>query len=249
MTAQTKLTVQDSLKEVRIFDHTSPDFVKIATSLGVDASLATLGAGASLVVAIRNDSGEAIDSMRLLFQVDKEGVHAPRLILQGPLAAGKATPAAPHELGGAVTAMMHYGPGVGGGHPWPLDFYQGATVIASIDSATLASGRFVGADTLNFFATLIAEQAAKKSFFADLAAQSKTLTNSELQQVLTARQSAADAAKGKATSLADFNLAAMTEFSLSVQALTRLTRSGLPDLSSWAEQENVKLSSQPTLHR
>ena len=245
--------VNDDLSGVRIFSSASPDFAKIAASLGVDATLPTLGASASLVVAIRNDSGEAIDSMRLLFQVEKGGPPFPRIILQGDsLAAGQATLTAPSELAGAVTALMHYGTsGLSLGSPPAhlLDVYQGATVTASIDSATLASGRFIGADTLNFFPRLIEEQTAKRSFFADLATQSKTLTASEIEPVLVARQSAADAAKGKAKSPADLSLAAIAEFDLCMQALMALKHSGLSDLGSWAEQENEKWSSRPTLHR
>jgi hypothetical protein len=40
MSAQTPtVVVQDSLTEVRIFPSTSPDFAKVASSLGVDNSL------------------------------------------------------------------------------------------------------------------------------------------------------------------------------------------------------------------
>ena len=45
-------TVHDYLSEVRIFPSGSPDFAKIATGLGVDATLPTLGPGASLIVAV-----------------------------------------------------------------------------------------------------------------------------------------------------------------------------------------------------
>lgn len=123
-------------------------------------------------------------------------------------------------------------------------------MVASVDSATLASGQFLGADTQNFFSKLAAEQAARKSFFADLTAQSKTLDASGIKQALASRQSTAAAASHKSTSFADMNLAAMTESSLCDQALMLLERlGGLPALSSWAERENLTLSSQPMLHR
>ena len=77
MSAQTPTaTVHDYLSEVRIFANGSPDFAKIASSLGVDATLNTLP-GASLVVALRNDSGEAIDSMRVMYAVNKGGKPIP----------------------------------------------------------------------------------------------------------------------------------------------------------------------------
>jgi hypothetical protein len=78
MPAQTPTaTVHDYLKEVRIFASGSPEFAQIAASLGVDATLHTLGPGASLAVAIRNDSGQAVE-MRVLFEMTKGGKTTPR---------------------------------------------------------------------------------------------------------------------------------------------------------------------------
>ena len=247
-------TVNDYLKEIRIFASGSPDFAKIASSLGVDAALPTIP-GASLVVAIRNDSGQAVESMRILFQLVKDGQATPRDIeLWHGLAAGSAMLTAPREVRGPLVRLVSAGKLglVGFGGPpegLPLDDYQGAGATVSIDSITLADGKFIGADTLSFFPLMVAEEAAKKSFFSDLASQSRALSVSEIRQALTARQSAAEAAENKSIGLANFPFAAMTELRLCTQALMVLEHSGLEDLSSWAQQEKLKLSSQPTLHK
>ena len=197
MSAQTPTAaVNDYLSAVRIFANGSPDFVKIASSLGVDATLPTLP-GASLVAAIRNDSGQAVE-LRILFQVTTGGKTSPRDLEVGrSLAAGEAMLVGPREIGG-VLARLLMKPGFRGlvtGSPTaePLDAYHGATVTVSIDSATLADGKFIGADTQNIYSRLVAEDAVKKSFFSDLAGlQSAGLSQTQIEQALTTRKGTAD---------------------------------------------------------
>ena len=70
-------------------------------SLGLDASLATLSEDLPFVIAIRNDSGEPIESMRILFKVNQGGRTFDGLMLHGPLPQGATTLTAPQGLGGA----------------------------------------------------------------------------------------------------------------------------------------------------
>ena len=91
--------------------------------------------------------------MRIVYQVQKGVKAIPRVTLYGSLPAGAATLFAPRELQEAVAALMDPPqPGTtflqtGAPQAQPLDFYQGAGVTVSVDSASLASGRFIGADT------------------------------------------------------------------------------------------------------
>jgi hypothetical protein len=251
LSAQTPTAaVNDYLSEVRIFANGSPDFVKIASGQGVDATLPTLP-GASLVVAIRNDSGEAIDSMRILYSVEKNGRPISRVTLYGtPLAPGATTLFAPREVG-LSELTPRQGLGIRGGGPaGPIDFYLGAPVTASIDSATLASGKFIGADTQNFFDRLVAELAMKKAFFSDLTGfQSAGLSQSEIEDALTKRQAAADVAKKKMAKITDLNLAARTESSLCQMALMQLQHSGVASVWSWVDRETAALKFKPSPHR
>lgn len=244
------VTVHDYLSEVRIFANGSPDFAKIAASLGADATLPTLGAGSSLVVALRNDSGEAIDSMRILYQVH-QGAHTfGRITLYGSLPAGASVLTAPRELAGAVMALTSpRGVLSSPSSAQPIDDYLGAQITASIDSVTLASGRFLGDDTLAFFSRLVENDARQKSFFSDLTVQVKTLPEAEVKQMLTTRKAAATAAKRRSTSVANFPLADQIESGLCSVALVKLQTSGMSTLAGWAERENAKLQSKPTLHK
>lgn len=255
MSAQTPTaTVHDYLSEVRIFPSGSPDFAKIATGLGVDAALRTLP-GASLVVALRNDSGEGIDSMRIVYLINKGGKSIPRVTLYySPLGAGAARLVAPVELRGlaAVLNPAQQGQGLVTGATLSrvpsLVFYQGATVTVSVDSATLAvSGRFIGADTQNFFSRLVAEDAARKSFFSEIAGfQAAGLSQSEIEQTLTKSQ--ADA-KGQMSGVTGLNLAAMSESDLCSMALMQLKQGGMANLFEWAAKESAALQSKPSIHR
>ena len=132
-----------------------------------------------------------------------------------------------------------------------LVFYQGATVTVSVDSATLAvSGRFIGADTQNFFSRLVAEDAAQKSFFSDVAGfQAARLSQSEIEQALTKCQADADAAKGQMSGITGLNLAAMSESDLCSGALMRLKQGGMANLFEWAAKESAALQSKPSIHR
>jgi hypothetical protein len=252
MSAQTPTTTVNDYLSVRIFAPGSPDFARIASSLGVAATLPTLGPGASLVVALRNDSGEAIDSMRLLFQVHQGDRTFPRITLWGPLAAGRGELVAPREVEGALSALIHSEPG-GLRSTSPaaesIQDFMGAQITASIDSVTLASGHFIGADTLAFFSRLVENDARQKAFFADLVAQSKTLPEAQIIEMLTARKVQARSAKQRSASIANFSLADQTEFGLATMALAQLQHFGMATLASWAERENAKLESKPTLHR
>jgi hypothetical protein len=97
---------------------------------------------------------------------------------------------------------------------------------------------------------MVAEDAAKKSFFSDVAGfQSAGLSQSQIEQALSARQAAADAAKRKTTSPADLNLAAITESGLCAMALMRLQHFGMASRLEWAAKESAVLQSKPTLHR
>jgi hypothetical protein len=255
MSAQTPTAaVNDYLSEVRIFANGSPDFAKIASSLGVDAALATLP-GASLVAAVRNDSGQAIE-LRTLFQLTKDGKTTPRDMSLGPsLQAGESALVAPREIRGALTRLM-LRPGFqglvsGSPRPQPLDAYQGATVVVSIDSATLADGKFIGADTQNIYSRLVAEDAAKKSFFSDVAGfQSAGLSQTQIEQALTTRKGTADAAKSQMTGgITGLNLAAITESGLCNMALMRLQHFGLANLFEYAAKKNAAAAAKPSIHR
>jgi hypothetical protein len=143
MPAQTPtITARDYLKEVRIFAPGSPEFAQIASKLGVDATLPSLP-GASLVVAIRNDSGQAVE-MRILHTLQKSGGSPSSPIdaeVGRNLAAGAVDLVAPKAIGGALTRLLNAGkPGMFTGSPTvqSLDRYQGVTLTVSIDSATLA---------------------------------------------------------------------------------------------------------------
>lgn len=70
------VTVNDYLKEVRVFPITSAEFSQAASSLGVSASLASLGEGQSLIAAVRNDSGQAVE-LRILFQIVQRATRQP----------------------------------------------------------------------------------------------------------------------------------------------------------------------------
>jgi len=248
------VTVKDYLSEVRIFAPGTPEFAKIVSTLGVDATLPTLP-GASLFAAIRNDSSQAVE-LRILFQITKgEKTTSRDFEIGHTLAAGEATLVAPREVGGALASLLHAGkPGLATGFSGsstvlPLDDYQGAAATVSIDSATLADGKFIGADTQNIYSRLVENDARQRSFFADLVAQSKTLPEAEIVQMLNARKDAAGAAKSKSTGIANFPLADQTEFGLSTGALAQLQHFGMATLASWAERENARLQSKPTLHR
>lgn len=255
MSAQTPtVTANDYLKEVRVFAPGSAEFAKIASALGVDATLPTLGAGAQLVAAIRNDSGGTVE-LRILFQLTKGGKTTPRdLQLNQTLQAGESTLVAPREVNGALAGLLNAGkPGLHGftGSPTvqPLDDYQGATAYVSVDSATLADGKFVGADTQNYFDRLVENDARQKSFFSDLAAQSKTLSAAEIKQMLSERQTAAASDRKKSSGMANFPLGAQTEYGLCVTALAQLEHFGMAALSTWADRENAKQQAKPTLHK
>jgi hypothetical protein len=249
------VTVNDYLSEVRIFAPGSPDFARIAASLGVDATLPTLGPGASLVAAIRNDSGQAIDSMRIIFSRQKGGDKpVTSLELGRGLEIGGARLVAPREVGGALARTLKPGTqGVmSGGSPTvePLDAYQGTTLTISIDSATLADGKFIGADTLTFFSRLVENDARQKAFFAELIAHSKTASAEvDIKQMLTARKAQARSAQQSVSGVRGFLLADQTEFGLATTALVQLEHFGMANVVSWVEHENAKLESRPTLHR
>jgi hypothetical protein len=243
-------TVNDYLSDVRIFAPGSPDFAKIASSLGVDATLPTLGPGASLVSAIRNDSGEAVDSMRILFQGQKGGGTFSRIALGGSLAAGGSTLIAPTGLDVALLALLHPQQGASHNTAHPQTDYTGVEMTTSIDSVSLANGKFLGADTLGFFSRLAAEDATKKSFFSAVAGyQAAGLTQSQITQALKDRKAAADSAKRKTTSVTDLDLGAMEESRLCGRALVKLQQFGMANLSAWATEENAKAQSKPTLHK
>ena len=247
------VAVNDYLKEVRVFPSTSAEFSQAASSLGVSASLATLGAGQSLIVAVRNDSSGPVEA-RILFQLTKGGKTLPRDLYMGhSLAAGEVTLVAPREINGALAMLLHAGkPGLiaSSGSPTaqPLDDFNGATVTVSVDSATLADGKFIGADTQKVFDRLIAEQAAKKKFFSDLAGMAGQ-PQAQIEQALTTRKAAADAAKAQMTDITDLNLAAQTESGLANGALMQLQYFGMASLTNWAQKENAAVQSKPTLHR
>lgn len=250
MTAQPVVTVINSLSEVRIFPSTSSEFASAASAQGVDALLPTLGVeNLPLIVALRNDSGQAIDSMRIVWQIhNKDGSTYPRIALHGPMAADAAVLDAPEQLGRALTALK---PQVGTGlssrrGPSPAlvkNYQDAAEVTVSIDSATLASGLFVGADSFNFFPRLVEEAAGRKKFFTDF---SGLQSNPRLEEILTARKSAAESNKQTSPGIAGLNLAALAESMLCQEALMRIR---MGTLGPWIAQQNTQLASKPPLHR
>jgi len=133
----------------------------------------------------------------------------------------------------------------------PLDDYQGATLVASIDSATLADGKFIGADTQTFFKRLAEKDARKKKFFSDLATNAKAKSAADIRQFLNAGKAEADAKRGSmgAGGLAGFSLADIEVGGLWSSALMQLEHFGQASLSQWADAENAKQQSKPTLHR
>jgi hypothetical protein len=239
-------TVNDYLSEVRIFAPGSPDFAKIASALGVDATLPTLGPGASLIVAVRNDSGQGAE-IRILFQGIKNGKTVSSNLQVGrTLAAGEATLVAPREISGVVAELLNAGkPGlITGGPARPLDVYQGAVVSVSVDSATLASGKFIGRDTQNLFDQLVADDKAKKKFFSDLTGWLEAgEPQAQIEQALTKRAANADAAKSYD------NWAAFSESTLSRSALSRIKQWGMANLTSWAMKESATWAAKPSIHR
>ena len=237
------VAVNDYLKEVRVFPSTSAEFSQAASKLGVSATLSTLGPGASLVVAIRNDSGGPVE-FRILHSVTKGGRTTTDMEVGRSLQAGEAALAAPKEIGGALAGLLNAGrPGLTAGPPTvqPLDRYQGATITVSIDSATLANGKFIGADTRNMFDELVAEDKARKKLFSDLTGWlSAGETQAQITQALQQRQSQIQPGE---------NQAAITEDALLFEALTQLERRGVASLTNWAQKENAAVQSKPTLHR
>lgn len=252
--AQIQVTINDSLPGIHIFAQSSPEFTKIASNLGVDASLKALGEALPLVVAIRNDSGEALESMRILYLVARYGKLIPRVVIDGPLASGGSMVFAPQEASATLEKLVN--PNAGPGKPraqfsaQPLDFYRGSPVTVSIDSATLASGRFVGADTQVFFPRLVAEAAAKKAFLTELSGyQSAGLSQAQIEQALNKRKSTADTAMRQMTSITELNLAAQAESQLSMEALLRLQNFGMAPMADWVARENAGLANKPVLHK
>lgn len=109
--------------------------------------------------------------MRIVYQIERDGKTIPHVTLYGTLAPGAQTLFAPREV--ALDRLLRPRQGelrVGSTSPQPLDLYLGVPVTVSIDSVSLASGRFIGADTQAFFSRLVENDARQKSFFADLAA-------------------------------------------------------------------------------
>lgn len=253
MAAQTNMVVNDYLKEVRVFSSTSAEFSQAAAILGVSATLSTLGAGQSLVVAVRNDSGGPVE-LRILFQLaPKGGTARTRDLYMGySLAAGEVTLVAPREINGTLAGLMHAGkPGVivsGSPIEQPLNDYQGATATASIDSATLVDGKFIGADTQKVFDRLVAEHAAKKKFYSDLAGMSGQ-SQAAIEQALTTRKANADAAVRQMTDVTNLNLAANAESGLAAIASMRIQQFGMASLAEWVAQENATLDAKPALHK
>lgn len=82
------------------------------------------------------------------------------------------------------------------------------------------------------FDKLVAEDAARKAFFANISAQSKTLSQAELQQALIA-------SKGKGSS----------SNRLYMEASIRLENFGLTAFSQWADEQNTVMASKPVLHK
>jgi hypothetical protein len=242
-------TVHDYLTEVRIFAPGSPEFATIASKLGVDATLNTLGPGASLVAALRNDSGQTVE-LRILFNVTKGGKTSPHGFEVGRvLAAGAVDLVAPREIGGALAGLLNAGkPGLITGSPTvqPLDDYQGATVTVSIDSATLADGKFIGADTQNYFDRVVAEDNTKKQFFSDVVAWlAAKQSQAQIEQALTARKAKANAGQ----STGEVNLAAITESGLAATALAVIQYQGMASLATWATKENAAVGAKPSIHK
>lgn len=260
MSAQSPtVTLDDYLKEVRVFPATSPEFSKIAADLGVSATLASLGPGAALVVAIRNDSGATVE-FRILFQVTKNGrTEARDFTVAQVLGPGESMFTAPREVNGLLAGLMHPPgkPGLYASHGSPagepLDYYNGATVRASIDSVTLADGTFIGADTQNFYGQLVAEDTAKRSFFNDISQfKRQGLSPSSIQQRLQARKTAADANKinkPPTGTIADLNLAAIKESNLCVGSLMQLQLLGLDGFDDWAQREKTAADAKPTIKK
>lgn len=67
--------------------------------------------------------------------------------------------------------------------------------------------------------------------------------------MLSARKAAANSTKNNSTGIANSPLADQTEFGLCTVALAQLQHFGMANLAYWAERENAKLQSKPTLHR
>jgi len=205
------------------------------------------GQGASLVTAIRNDSGQAVE-LRILIQLSKGGKTIPFHLEMGrTLATGAVTLVAPPEVGGVLAGLPNAGKPVLAPAPYPvqpLDAYQGAKVTASINSATLASGQFIGAATQNLFDALVAEDKAKRKFFSDLARWvSAGQTQAQIEQALTKRKATADAAYSFT------NEAAFTEPGLSQAGLAIIQYEGMASLTSWATKENAAWATKPSIHR
>ena len=255
MLAQTSVVIHDSLKEIRVFRYGSAEFIQATNEPGVANALAAFGESAQLIVAVRNDSGEPVESLRIVFRARKgervttHVLSHPRLLTPGAMAL-----LGPPEFAGAVAALtMKPGQGLSAG-PSPemsqltWEEYRGSEVTTSVDSASLATGLFIGPDTLGFFSRLVQSGARKRAFFSDVVALKETLAP-EIKQILSSRGVAARSARQKTTGLIDLDLAALTESALCTQALMRLEQGGVPVLVAWAQQEHNSLKSKNVLHR
>jgi hypothetical protein len=252
LAAQQMKTLQ-TIDGISIFGPGSPGFSAIVNNLGATNTLAALGPGAELFVAIRNDSAETVESMRVLFETSGQKPIQWISLRQTTFAPGSVMLVAPDVLDRiAASPSPHDGPSIGQGGPAtvppPLAFLNGETTV-SVDSVTFANGLFEGEDKAAFYDLLIETDEAAKSFFSGLLAM-KERTDSEVTSMLQSQRSLVKTSRRNRKDLSSLNVVPAMEVSrLSMTALVRLRSQGAAGLMTWAEAEISRIAAKPILHR
>jgi hypothetical protein len=247
------MTILQTIDGISIFGSGSPEFSAIANNLGATNTLALLGPGAELFVAIRNDSTETVESMRVLFEVSGQKPIQWVSLRETTFTPGSVKLVAPDVLDRiAASAGPHSGPSFGQGGPAtvppPLAFLNGETTV-SVDSVTFTSGLFEGEDKATFFDRLVETDKASRSFFSNLLAM-KERTDSEITSMLQSQRSLVKNSRRNTKDSSGLNIIPAMEISrLSMAALLRLQSQGSAAVMTWAEAERDRLVAKPILHR
>jgi hypothetical protein len=252
--AQPRVTIQQTVDGISIFGWGSPEFSAIVSSLGATSTLAALGPSSELFVAIRNNSTETVESMRVLFEVETGQKPLQSISIRGTFAPGTVKLAAPYLLDQvAASAGPHNAAGLGLGQSagptttLPLAYLNGATTV-SVDSVTFTSGLFAGDDKLGSFDRLVETAKASRSFLAIVSAM-RDRTDSEIASMLQSQRDTARNLIRHSKGPSDLDLSAMEIQRLSTTALMKLQTHGAAAMMTWAETESNKLAAKPTLHR
>jgi hypothetical protein len=254
MRAQFSLVANSSLKEIPVFVSGSDQFTMVVNNLGANSSLLSLGPLAGLFAAIRNDSPQTIESMRILFEIETNGSNVENVVIDpAALPSGATRIIAPPGLSSVASAMTHAASGAAAAlsstAQGEFAIYEGKRVLVSIDSASTVSGQFLGPDKLNYFTNLVQGDLDKAAFLDDILKLMGSPLD-DVKQWLNARRTAARGrSHGPGVGFKGLNLAAMDEARDCLTALGQLNSGGVAGLMSWAEQRKNLLMSRPVLHR